>query len=611
MRFPRIAFALVVLLLVAMTLSGLVMIRQEQKKSIQDIEDRGTYLVNLVSLYPLKDLAADGRTFFLKNLAESAYQQGVLYFFVHTGTGPTLVSLVPAEISSRIPSDIQARSIGAGTLMKQAYRPPDLPYTIYEFSKPIFEGGHKAGTVRLGLRLPSTTIFSLERVSMFAMIAFFIFTALLVAYYGMNAALKSLTMRHKETLASTLNAGGAPFDHVFSNGGKTIPILTDVEQSLEHMCNRLNEIKEDNLRLISRLGVSSFEKNQMTNVLDSINFGVIITDLQDHITNINDYMLKLINDKRERILNRTVDHVFQQKEIVEFICRNEITESTAGINSIETSFPDRAPGEFFQVNLSQLTSGKGTAIGKMIFVKNVTSQNIAKRAQQEFIAHVAHEIMTPLTNVRAYTEMLMDGEAENAEMQREFYNTINQEAGRLTALIQNLLNVSKMEMGNLTLSKDIVRTDALVDDCLATIEASAQSKHVALEKHLPDTPPAFLADKELLKTAIINILGNAVKYTPENGKIAFSMNEHSGSVIFDIADTGYGIAQEDIPRVFERFYRSSSPEVTCQKGSGLGLAIAYEIAHLHGGDIDVKSTLGEGSRFTLRIPKEDYTIGGS
>jgi two-component system phosphate regulon sensor histidine kinase PhoR len=205
----------------------------------------------------------------------------------------------------------------------------------------------------------------------------------------------------------------------------------------------------------------------------------------------------------------------------------------------------------------------------------------------------------------------MDGEAENAEMQREFYNTINQEAGRLTTLIQNLLNVSKIEMGNLTLSKDIVRTDVLVDDCLATIEASAQGKHVAVEKHLPDTPPSFLADKELLKTAIINILGNALKYTPENGKIAFSMNEHGGSVIFDIADTGCGIAQEDLPRVFERFYRSSRPEVTSQKGSGLGLAIAYEIAHLHGGDIDVTSKLGEGSRFTLRIPKEDYAIGGS
>lgn len=617
-KIPKIGLAILILFLIAIILSAQILISQEKKKHIQDIQDQGTYLVSLISLYPLKGLTPDRRDFFLRTLMEYTLHQGLLYLFIHNETGQILISVVPPEISSKIPDDIQRNSVYAATLIKQAYRPSGLSYTVYEFAKPVFEGSRRAGAVRLGLKLPSVTIFSMERVSLLAMIAFFIFTALLVAYYGMSASMRSLKeIVRRRTLQSGAGADSQSFDRRFSfdrrhsNTEQVIPILKDVERSLADMDNRLNEIKEDNLKLISRLGVASFEKNQIIGVLDSINFGIIITDFQDHITFINEYMLKLINNKSENIINRTLDRIFQQKEVMEFISRNEMIESTAGTNYIEISFPDQAPGEVFQVSLSHLTSGERTTTGKMISVKNVTSISMARRAQQEFIAHVAHELMTPLTNVRAYSEMLMDGEVENAEMEREFYNTINQETNRLTGLIQNLLNISKMEMGNLTLNKNLVRTDVLVGDCLTTIEAKAQSKNITIEKHLPDTMPSLLADKELLKTAIINILGNAVKYTPENGKITFSMDELGNTIIFDIADTGYGISQEDIPHIFEKFYRSSNSDVTNQTGSGLGLSIMYEIVHLHDGDVEVQSKLGEGSRFTIRIPKEEYTIGGS
>jgi signal transduction histidine kinase len=609
-KIPKIGFIIAILFVVAITLSAQILIRQEAKKNTQDLQDKGFYLVNLISLYPFKDFDPKERGYFLRTLTECALNQGLLYLFVHNKEGQKYVSLAPQEIASRIPDDIQQHAMHATTLVQQTYGKPSLPFTVYEFSKPIFEAGNKVGTVRLGLRLPSITIVSMERVSLLAMIAFFITAALLVAYYGITVALKSLKLRHKKTLEPNPNAQSAQ-ECVPSNREGIMPFLKDVERSLDYMDQKLNVMKEENLKLLSKLGASSFEKNQIVNVLDSMSFGVIMTDLQDNVTLINDYMLKLIKDKRENFIGKTLGQVLQHRDILELASHNEMAGSNNGTTSIETTFPDRAPGEIFQVSLALLTSGQRAAIGKMISVKNVTSATLAKKAQQEFIAHVAHELMTPLTNVRAYTEMLMEGEVENPEMQKEFYNTINQETYRLAGIVQNLLNVSKMEMGNLTLSKGLVRADWLVNDCLATIEASAMSKHITVETRLPDTLPSFIGDKELLKTALINILGNAVKYTNDNGKITFSLEESGNALMFDITDTGCGMSPEDLPHVFEKFYRSANPEVTAKTGSGLGLAIAYEIVQLHDGEMEVQSRLGEGSRFTIKMPKEEYAIGRS
>jgi signal transduction histidine kinase len=118
-----------------------------------------------------------------------------------------------------------------------------------------------------------------------------------------------------------------------------------------------------------------------------------------------------------------------------------------------------------------------------------------------------------------------------------------------------------------------------------------------------------MADKELLKGALINILGNALKYTPERGKITFAIVNHASEVTFEVIDTGYGIAEEDLPHIFEKFYRSSNPQITTEMGSGLGLSITAEIVRLHGGNIDVKSQIGEGTHVTIRIPKEEHYLG--
>ena len=245
----------------------------------------------------------------------------------------------------------------------------------------------------------------------------------------------------------------------------------------------------------------------------------------------------------------------------------------------------------------------------MISIRNITIAKMAEESQQQFIAHVAHELRTPLTNIKSYSEMLMDGEVTDREMQREFYNTINAETDRLASLVHTLLNISKIEMGSMTVNKGLVRTDWFVDGCLLAIEATARDKHLTIERRMPDNFPSLLADKELLQGAIINVLGNALKYTPEHGKITFAISDQDEAVAFEVIDSGYGIAAEDLPHIFEKFYRSNDNNITAQKGSGLGLAITAEIVHLHGGHIDVQSHAGVGTHVTVRIPKAEHYLG--
>ena len=200
--------------------------------------------------------------------------------------------------------------------------------------------------------------------------------------------------------------------------------------------------------------------------------------------------------------------------------------------------------------------------------------------------------------------MLVDNELENIELQKEFHNTISEETNRLTSLVKNLLSISKIEMGSLTIEKGLIKGDWLFNDCMAAVEGTALKKNISIERELPDNFPSLVGDKELLKAAIINILGNAVKYTPENGHIKFMLTEQDDFIIFEVTDDGYGISKEDLPHIFKEFYRASN--VGEAAGMGLGLSIAQMIIEAHNGVILVQNLMEEegrpGTRFTVRIP---------
>ena len=586
---------------------ALAMVNYDKKQNMRDIYTKGNYLVSLIATHPISSLESDRREIVMKTLARFTYPEGVAYCIIHDDAGLPMVVLTPKDMAAKIPPAVKTKSLYSIGLTQQKYQINGSQKIFYEFALPMFEKGQKTGTVRVGLNLPRISFFSIERISLLAMICFLIFAAVTFVYYGVSQVLRPLAQIPSDVEVSKNDSAASVDDPKESY---SIHVLVQrLGQSLTRLKTKLKETESENVELATRLGVATFEKNQIINILDATNFGVVITDIQDNITHVNRFALDLMNKNFADVLDHPVAEVLSNKDITQFTSQRETTQAVSTPNHIETTFTELAPDLTFRVTFSYLQDDDGTPIGKMISLKDITHEKLGEDTMKEFVTQLSHELRTPLTTITAYNEMLMDGEIQDPEVKKEFYNTIRDETSRLTQLIHNLLNMSKIEMGGLAFNKELVRTDWLFQDCLNAAEAAAHQKQIKVEKLLPDNFPTLVGDKEQLKVAINNVLSNAVKYTPENGSITFSLNESDQQVIFEISDTGYGIAPEDRPRIFDKTYRSTDPRIVEQPGSGFGLAITEAIINQHGGTLEVESEPDKGTQITIRIPQEAYDLG--
>ena len=603
----RTGIILFLFVMTGVAICGQILIHEEKDYKISDLLDRGSYLTSLIALHPTKDLQGRKQDFFLRTLSEYTSYEGLVYCFIHDQSGRSFVSLAPNNLASQIPPDVQTAALQATGLRKHTFLLNGTENTIYEFAKPIFESGQKTGTVRLGFKLPHISFFSFERIRFLALIALLIFAVVLFFYYGIKLTLQPLK-KLSQDLQNTCNGSDLMNSQTPSTSGVAF-MVKDLGQSLSQIKEKLAKIEADNMKLVSKLGVTAFEKKQIAAILDCINLGIIIVDIHDEVSHVNDYMLKLIKKSQSEAVGCSIAEFLNHNDILSFISQQEDGMNYRNGEYIETTFPEHAPGDTFSVTFSELKEVESGLVGKMILIRKISNEKLAEEARKDFIAHISHEFKTPLTSIKSYSEMLMEGEIDDGEMQKEFYNTINIEADRLASLIQNLLSISRIEMGSLSINKSLVKTELLIGDSFTAIETAAQSKHIAVEKHLSGNLPSIVGDKELLKVALINVLNNAVKYTPDHGNITFSLSDQDDFIVFSTIDSGCGISQEDLPRIFEKSFRSSDPMVREKPGSGLGLALTSEIVQLHGGEIEVESEPGEGTRFSIKLPKEEYYIG--
>ncbi len=235
-------------------------------------------------------------------------------------------------------------------------------------------------------------------------------------------------------------------------------------------------------------------------------------------------------------------------------------------------------------------------------VRDITQQKLSLETRDLFVTAATHELRTPLCNIRAYAETLIAGGDIDPTDERQFLNVILSEASRLDRIIDDLLSISHMQAGSMTLDRHETQIDRLMREVQDSIRPLLDQKSLEFEATIPPRLPELNVDKNKLLAALVNLLGNAIKYTPDGGKIGLEAEHDGHEVRFHVVDTGIGIAPEEIPKLFQRFYRSSDPRVSDIQGTGLGLAFAQDVARLHGGRIDVASELNKGSRFSLILP---------
>jgi signal transduction histidine kinase len=236
-------------------------------------------------------------------------------------------------------------------------------------------------------------------------------------------------------------------------------------------------------------------------------------------------------------------------------------------------------------------------------VRDVTQQLLAEQTRNQFVTTATHELRIPLTNIIAYAEMLDVEKGVSVEKQKEFCNIINAEATRLGRFIDDLLSIDQMEVGSLSLQRHQTDLAAVIESVIEHGRPEFEKKHITFETKLPAKWPKLMLDKAKIESAIVNLVGNAAKYTPERGRVGLEVEIDDTQVQIHVEDNGFGIAPQDLDRIFEKFYRSEDDRVRDLTGNGLGLSFTKEVARLHGGRVTVQSELNKGSRFTLVLPR--------
>jgi signal transduction histidine kinase len=243
-----------------------------------------------------------------------------------------------------------------------------------------------------------------------------------------------------------------------------------------------------------------------------------------------------------------------------------------------------------------------TVIG-LLLTKHVVSKEMAlARLKSDFVSNVSHELRTPLALIRLYAETLELGRINTAEKKEQYYRIIRKESERLTALINNILDFSRIEAGRKEYEFRETDIAELVRNTLESYRYQIEQQGFALEENIDTNLPVVKVDREAIARALVNLVNNALKYSSDDKFLGVKLYREDRVVKLEVADHGIGIARRDLTKIFEKFYRAGDPLVHNTKGSGLGLSLVRHITQAHGGEIAVESTPGKGSRFILSLP---------
>jgi len=359
---------------------------------------------------------------------------------------------------------------------------------------------------------------------------------------------------------------------------------------LARSLNRMADELQERLVLLER------ERSQLRTVLEGMVEGVVLTDPTGRILVANDAFRRIFNAQLPVEGRRPLEtaRVPALQEAIEAALRAD------GALTREIALGG-AQEKVIQASLAAILES-GRTIGAVAVFHDVTELKRLERVRREFVANVSHELRTPLTAIKGYAETLRDGGLRDPETAAEFVQVIHRHAERLRALIEDLLDLASVEQGQARIDLAPVSLREVADQAEAVARPAAVEKRHTLTLDLPEDLPGVVADRDRLAQVLINLLDNAVKFTPEEGRIEVSARSSSGRVVVSVKDNGVGIPPEDIGRIFERFYRVGRSRDRREGGTGLGLAIAKHLTQAMGGTIEVESLPGSGTTFRVSLP---------
>jgi two-component system phosphate regulon sensor histidine kinase PhoR len=386
---------------------------------------------------------------------------------------------------------------------------------------------------------------------------------------------------------------------LFAQGQLNIRVPESGAAELDELAKALNEMAgqlQDRILTITR------QRNEVKAILSSLIEGVLAVDSRGRIVNVNKAAADLLNIDPLHAQGRNVEEVVRNVGLQQFV--RETLESDRPTEG-DVSFPGEG-GRFFRVHGASLADPQAERAGAVIALSDMTRIHRLENLRRDFVANVSHELKTPVTSIQGFVEALREGDLKDSEQTQRYLGIIAKHAERLNSIIDDLLSLSRLEEGaeRRAILFEKTRLRPVLEAAIDLASVRAEQKRVRVQLSCPDDVEAKI-NAPLLEQAVINLVDNAVKYSDEGSQVDIEVRQQDRDIAVDIKDYGCGIPQEHLTRIFERFYVVDKSRSRKLGGTGLGLAIVKHIALVHGGHVAVASTPGQGSTFTVRLPRDD------
>ncbi|MDY6913930.1 MAG: ATP-binding protein [Planctomycetota bacterium] len=422
---------------------------------------------------------------------------------------------------------------------------------------------------------------------------------LLVFWRSMHRSVKTITSQ-LNNMSKTGQIG-----LVMTEGTEELSQITKpLNEFLTTMRLQIDNLRSENRELQIQSQISSAEKHHAEAIIFSISDAVIVTNRFDELILANEAAEKLLGFKLAGGLRKNIDRIISDGTLVRLIRETRSHDRNFLRKVVEHSIDDKGTPRTFSITLSCVVTPNNEVSGVVAVLHDITREKEISKIKTDFVSNVSHELKTPLASIKAYVEMLVDGEAEDEKTRNEFYEIISSETDRLHRLIENILNISRIESGVVKVVREPISLTGVAKQALDVAVPQANAKNIKLVERLAPVYYQVEADHDMIYQAVLNLLSNAIKYTPDDGTVTVSVtvDEHRGMAVCEVTDTGMGIPAEELPHIFDKFYRVRANNKIA-KGTGLGLTLVKHIVEtVHDGKLSVTSEAGKGSTFSFEMP---------
>ena len=344
-------------------------------------------------------------------------------------------------------------------------------------------------------------------------------------------------------------------------------------------------------------------RRQVEAVFDVLRDAVIVVDAHGEVLHVNEIAAGLLNASPRESVGSPLSEVVTDHQLAA-----TISDARSGLPKegrlYEQEIKNGGEPVAYEVHLQSVGHQNESVHAVVTVLRDLSREREIARLKSDFVSKASHELRTPLSSIAAYTEMLVDGDAQDESTRQDFYGVISTETQRLQRMIDNLLNISQIEAGLMHIDRTSVNFENLVARAVTNMKPQAKEKNLEIHSQIAEVDLSVVGDSDMLYQVIVNLLSNAIKYTPEGGRItvAADTDNLTRSLHFSVSDTGLGIAPDQTGKVFDKFFGVENYRKVA-KGTGLGLNLCQHIIEtLHNGQIGLESTLGMGSKFWFSIP---------